>query len=80
MVVSVSVSRFPSVSGSVSPSLYLCLPVCVWVCVHVCVCTNVCLPLAIFESVSEPSSFSGPVSLDTGPPIPSSGPGLSQVL
>ena len=74
----VSVSRFPSVNGSVSPSVYASLCVCGSVCV--CVCTCVCLPLTIFESVSEPSSLSGPVSPDTGPPIPSSGPGLSQVL
>ena len=59
----VSVSRFLSVNGSVSPSLCLCLPVCVWVCVHVCVCKRVCLPLAIFESVSEPWSLSGPCLL-----------------
>ena len=75
----VSVSRFPSVSGSVSPSLCLCLRVCVSVCV-VCARTRVCLPLAIFESVSEPLSLSDSVFADTGPSIPSSAPGFSQVL
>ena len=43
-------------------------------------CTSVCLPLPIFESVSELPSLSGSVSLETEPPFPSSGPGLSQVL
>ena len=63
-----------------------CLPlsvyasVCVCVCVCVCMHRSVCLPLTIFKSVSEPSCISGSVSLETGPPFPSSGPGLSLVL
>ena len=89
MVVSVSVSdqmpsSLPCLSHVFHLSVALCLPLsmppCVYVGLCVCVCTCVCLPLTIFESVSEPSSLSGPVSPDTGPPIPSSGPGLSQVL
>ena len=92
-VVSVSVSdqmpsSLPCLSHVFRLSVALCLPlsvyaslcVCGSVCVCVCVCKSVCLPLSIFESVSEPWSLSGPVSPDTGPPIPSSGPGLSQVL
>ena len=88
-VVSVSVSdqmpsSLPCLSHVFHLSVALCLPLSVYaslcVCGSVYVCKSVCLPLSIFESVSEPSSLSGPLSPDTGPPIPSSGPGLSQVL
>ena len=59
-------------------SLSLSMPPCVCVCV--CMHMSVCLPLTIFKSVSDPSCISGSVSLETGPPFPSSGPGLSLVL
>ena len=61
-------------------SFSLSMPPCVCVCVCVCMHTSVCLPLTIFKSVSEPSCISGSVSLETRPPFPSSGPGLSLVL
>ena len=88
-VVSVSVSdqmpsSLPCLSHVFHLSVALCLPLSVYaslcVCGSVYVCKSVCLPLSIFESVSEPSSLSGSVSPETGPPVPSSGPGLSQVL
>ena len=87
---SVSVSdrmpfSFPCLSRVFRLSVALCLPLsfCASVCVSVCVVcarTRVCLPLAIFESVSEPLSLSDSVFADTGPSIPSSAPGFSQVL
>ena len=88
-MVSVSVSdqmpsSLPCLSHVFRLSVALCLPLSVYaslcVCGSVYVCKSVCLPLSIFESVSEPSSLSGSVFPDTGPPIPSSAPGLSQVL
>ena len=86
-----SASRLRSVSRCVSLCVCVCVSVCVCACVRVCVCVSVCLrararlsvrmhlPLAVFESVSEPPSLSASVSPDTRPPVPSSGPGLSQV-
>ena len=88
-MVSVSVSdqmpsSLPCLSHVFRLSVALCLPLSVYaslcVCGSVYVCKSVCLPLSIFESVSEPSSLSVSVSPETGPPVPSSGPGLSQVL
>ena len=81
-----SVSRLPSLCHSLSVPLFLSLRPCVCVCVCVCAHTHmilsVCLylPLAVFQSVSEPSSLSASVSRDSRPPVHSSGPGLSQVL
>ena len=70
-------SRVFHLSVALCLPLSVCASVCVCLCAVVCARTRVCLPLAIFESVSEPSSLSGSVFPDTGPPIPSSAPGLS---
>ena len=71
----------PSPVFCLSVALCFCLSICASLCEYACTCVHadmsVCLhlPLAVFESVSEPSSLSASAS-----PVPSSGPGLSQVL
>ena len=70
-----------SVSSFLSVALCFCLSICASLCEYACTCVHadmsVCLhlPLAVFESACEPSSLSASAS-----PVPSSGPGLSQVL
>ena len=66
-------------SVAVSPSVCVCVCVCLCLRARARLSARLHLPLAVFESVSEPPSLCASVSPDTRPPGPSSGPGLSQV-